>query len=135
MKDQILDLAEEQLKTGGYGALRFGTIAEALGTTRANLHHHFGSKEGLATEAAERYVAASFAFMGDLLDRHDGDLHGYLAAIEGLVQARLRTRGGQGACVCAQLARAAKVPDRVAGRSMLLANPLQAAISAENGER
>lgn len=115
MKDQILDIAEEQLKTGGYDALHFGAIATELETTRANLHHHFGTKERLATEATQRYVAASFAFMSDVLDRHAGDLPGYLAELEGLVQTRLRTRGAKGACVCAQLARGERVPEALRG--------------------
>ena len=39
MKDEILKLAQQQMKEGGYENLNFAKIAEDLSTTRANLHH------------------------------------------------------------------------------------------------
>ena len=56
-RDKILDIAIRLIRTGGYEALNFGTIAEELSITRANIHHHFKNKENLAIQALNRYGA------------------------------------------------------------------------------
>lgn len=56
MRDQIKSLAETLLIHHGYRGFNFRTIAEELGTTRANLHYHFGNKDGLVLEVLEEYA-------------------------------------------------------------------------------
>jgi TetR/AcrR family transcriptional repressor of nem operon len=46
----------------GYHAVTFREIAEALKTTRANLHYHFGSKDKLIEEVLADYVAVTVDF-------------------------------------------------------------------------
>ena len=41
----------------GYEGFSFGDIAQAVGTTRANIHHHFGNKQRLMAELIERFAA------------------------------------------------------------------------------
>ena len=57
MRDHIKRLATRLFTLGGYRGVSFGDLTEELGTTRANIHYHFGSKSGLAeevlTDAAE----------------------------------------------------------------------------------
>ncbi len=59
MRDRIKLVAEELLVKHGYRGLSFRQIAEILNTTRANLHYHFGSKEGLVEEVLEDYTIAT----------------------------------------------------------------------------
>jgi AcrR family transcriptional regulator len=56
MRERIKVVAEELLVKVGYRGFSFGQISEILGTTRANLHYHFGSKDGLVEEVLEDYA-------------------------------------------------------------------------------
>lgn len=61
MRDQIKRLAEELLIRHGYRGFNFRSIAEELGTTRANLHYHFGNKDGLVLEVLDEYARRTLA--------------------------------------------------------------------------
>jgi TetR/AcrR family transcriptional regulator, transcriptional repressor for nem operon len=67
MRDQIKQVAEELLVKHGYRGLSFRQISEILNTTRANLHYHFGSKDGLVEEVLEDYAAATLERYRDVL--------------------------------------------------------------------
>lgn len=67
MRDQIKQVAEELLVKHGYRGLSFRQISEILNTTRANLHYHFGSKEGLVEEVLEDYAAGTLDRYRDIL--------------------------------------------------------------------
>ncbi|WP_428250009.1 TetR/AcrR family transcriptional regulator [Ferrovibrio sp.] len=67
MRNQIKMVAEELLVKHGYRGLSFRQIAEILNTTRANLHYHFGSKEGLVEEVLEDYSVATMNRYRDVL--------------------------------------------------------------------
>lgn len=56
MREQIKELALDLLIQHGYRGVSFGDLATALKTTRANIHYHFGNKEGLVEEVLEDYV-------------------------------------------------------------------------------
>lgn len=64
MRDEIKTAAARLLIANGYRGLRFGDIAEELGTTRANIHYHFGTKENLVEEVIEEYVAGTLEALG-----------------------------------------------------------------------
>lgn len=53
MKEEIKRQAIRLFTISGYGGVSFGDITEQLGTTRANIHYHFGSKSGLAEEVLD----------------------------------------------------------------------------------
>ena len=57
MRTKIKNAATELLIKHGYRGLRFGDIAARLGTTRANIHYHFGNKQKLVEEVLDDYVA------------------------------------------------------------------------------
>ena len=44
MRDRVKELALEFLIKHGYRGVSFGDLADALETTRANIHYHFGNK-------------------------------------------------------------------------------------------
>lgn len=110
MREAILELAEEQMKAGGYDNLNFGTIAGELSITRANVHHHFKNKEGLANAATQHYTEVTLAWLREIAARHAADFPGFLAELEGYMFMRFRSRGHSGGCVCSQLIRESAVP-------------------------
>ena len=63
MRARIKALALDLLIQHGYRGVTFGDLAEALGTTRANIHYHFGNKQALVEEVLIDYVEATLAAM------------------------------------------------------------------------
>jgi TetR/AcrR family transcriptional regulator, transcriptional repressor for nem operon len=61
MRQRIKSLAASLLIQHGYRGVSFGDIAEALSTTRANIHYHFGNKNSLVEEVTDEYVTATLA--------------------------------------------------------------------------
>lgn len=58
-KQAIKDTALELLVRHGYRGTSFADIAAALGTTRANIHYHFGNKQALVDEVLDDYMQAT----------------------------------------------------------------------------
>jgi AcrR family transcriptional regulator len=54
---RIRGVAEELYVLRGHAGFSFADIAEAIGTTRANIHHHFGNKRRLMAELIEGFTA------------------------------------------------------------------------------
>ena len=82
MSDRIRTVAEDLYVLRGYGGFSFGDIADALGTTRANVHHHFGSKQRLMAELIDGFAA-------DAERRIDACWTGGEATLAARVQAQL----------------------------------------------
>ena len=57
MRQQILLVAEDFYVLGGYDGFSFAHIAQAVQTTRANIHHHFGDKLQLMAELIEKFAS------------------------------------------------------------------------------
>jgi len=55
-RERIRAVAEDFYVLRGYEGFSFGDIAQAVGTTRANIHHHFGNKQRLMAELIERFA-------------------------------------------------------------------------------
>lgn len=58
-RERIRAVAEELYVLRGYEGFSFGDIAARIGTTRANIHHHFGNKQRLMAELAEGFAAGA----------------------------------------------------------------------------
>jgi AcrR family transcriptional regulator len=56
-RDRIKAVAAELYVLHGHDGFSFGDVARAIGTTRANIHHHFGSKRQLMEELIEDFAA------------------------------------------------------------------------------
>lgn len=56
-RDRIKAVASDLYVLKGVDGFSFGDIAVATGMTRANIHHHFGSKRALMRELVEGYAA------------------------------------------------------------------------------
>jgi TetR/AcrR family transcriptional repressor of nem operon len=61
MRARIKSLALDLLIQHGYRGVSFGDMATTIGTTRANIHYHFGNKERLVEEVLEDYVEATLS--------------------------------------------------------------------------
>lgn len=59
MRARIKAVATDLLVGHGYRGVSFGDIAEALDTTRANIHYHFGNKTTLVDEVLDDYVTST----------------------------------------------------------------------------
>lgn len=55
-RDRIRAVAAELYVTRGYAGFSFGDVAQAVGVTRANIHHHYGSKSRLMAELIEGFA-------------------------------------------------------------------------------
>jgi AcrR family transcriptional regulator len=55
-RERIHAIAEDLYVLRGHDGFSFGHIAEEVGTTRANIHHHFRDKRQLMGELIERFV-------------------------------------------------------------------------------
>jgi TetR/AcrR family transcriptional regulator, transcriptional repressor for nem operon len=60
-RQAIKNSALELLVRHGYRGTSFADIAQELGTTRANIHYHFGGKQALVEEVLGDYVQATLA--------------------------------------------------------------------------
>jgi AcrR family transcriptional regulator len=54
-REQILQAAQVLFATRPYESVSTGDIAAAAGTTRTNIHHHFGTKRDLFLEIVDRF--------------------------------------------------------------------------------
>jgi AcrR family transcriptional regulator len=55
-RERIKQAAREHYVLVGIDAFNFGEIAEAVGITRGNIHHHFGSKRKLVAELVRDFT-------------------------------------------------------------------------------
>lgn len=61
MRDRAQDLAVHLLVVHGFRGFSFGMLADRLGTTRANLHYHFGSKMRMVEAIIDEYATDTAA--------------------------------------------------------------------------
>jgi AcrR family transcriptional regulator len=58
-RERIRQIAEELYVLRGHDGFSFGDIASAVGTTRANIHHHFGQKHDLMRELVQGFTVSA----------------------------------------------------------------------------
>jgi TetR/AcrR family transcriptional regulator, transcriptional repressor for nem operon len=66
--ENLLDLAENYVRTVGYNGFSFRDLAEDAGIKSASVHYHFPTKERLAAAVARRYAQRFFAALGPAND-------------------------------------------------------------------
>ena len=89
-RQAIKDTALELLVRHGYRGVSFGDIAAKLGTTRANIHYHFGDKQTLVEEVLRDYVRATLAALHDIWSADDVRLGSKVEAMIGYSRTRFR---------------------------------------------
>jgi AcrR family transcriptional regulator len=91
LRELALDAARDVVLDRGWSAVRMGTIATAIGVSRASVHAEFGTKDDLGEALVMRETAVFFDEMRERLDEHPGDLPG---AIQAAVTYILKATGG-----------------------------------------
>ncbi len=92
IKDTALDL----LVRHGYRGMSFGDIAQELGTTRANIHYHFGGKQALVEEVLGDYVQATLLALRAIWSAPDLRLGGKIDAMVGHSRTRFQRFNAKG---------------------------------------
>lgn len=54
--DKIIDIAESQMRAGGYNSFSFREISKKIGIKSASIHYHFPTKTDLGVAIANRYT-------------------------------------------------------------------------------
>jgi TetR/AcrR family transcriptional regulator, repressor for neighboring sulfatase len=67
-REEILDAAERRLVADGPGALRVQAVAREVGVTDANVHYHFGSRDGLLQAVVRRAARRLRDDVADMLE-------------------------------------------------------------------
>lgn len=55
---QILDVAQDMVRSRGYSAFSYADISEQIGIRKASIHYHFPSKEELVRKLVQHYREA-----------------------------------------------------------------------------
>ena len=98
--DRILDAAERLVQTRGFNGISYADIAEEVGVTKANLHHHFGSKADMGEALVNRYMETFNAALG-VIDEGEAPGAARLEAYAELYASVVRNRR---LCLCGVLA-------------------------------
>ena len=80
LRELALDAAREVVLEKGWGAVRMGAIATAVGISRQSLHAEFGTKDDLGHALVVRETTSYFEGVAERLAEHPGDLAGAVAA-------------------------------------------------------
>ncbi|MBT5856657.1 TetR/AcrR family transcriptional regulator [bacterium] len=113
MKQRIIEKATSQLLSGGYDALNFSEIAKDLDITRANIHHHFTNKEGLALDVLSIYEMRHAEFMTSLAIANPDNFPNFIAAMEQAMIQMITESNGKCICMCTQIVGEANIPDQI----------------------
>lgn len=120
--DKILDLAELQVRAGGYNSFSFREISKEIGIKSASIHYHFPTKADLGVAIATRYTERFSVKLADILAEHGTALARLTAYIDLFRQSLLCD---QKMCLCGQLASESEVlpdPIRVATQQFFVQN-------------
>ena len=64
-KDELIKVAQERVRSGGYSNFSFREIAAEVGIKSASVHYHFPTKEDMGAELARQYTDNFLAALGD----------------------------------------------------------------------
>lgn len=64
-KSQILTLAENKVRSGGYGNFSFRELADEIGIKSSSVHYYFRTKSDLGAELAHQYTDAFLSSLND----------------------------------------------------------------------
>ena len=99
--DKIMDIAEAQVRAGGYNSFSFREISQEIGIKSASIHYHFPTKTDLGVAIASRYTSR-FAEQLLFISATNPDARARLNAYTALFRQALVQ--DQKMCLCGQLA-------------------------------
>ena len=100
------------MRNGGYGNLNFRKIAEQLNISKANIHHHFGNKKGLANEVIREYSSKMLIQFKRLAVECDYGLSKFMTGTEEIFWSSCLKADHCFFCVCDPVARISNAPDK-----------------------
>jgi TetR/AcrR family transcriptional repressor of nem operon len=109
-KEQILEIADRQMKDGGYDALNFREISEHLNISKANVHHHFKNKETLAIEVTDHYAQMHFQTFNEIGNQTAPDYIKFIKQINEMFWGMAKESNSCSVCVCSQVIKSDNVP-------------------------
>ena len=112
MRLQILEIAELQMRAGGYDALNFGPIAKELETTRANIHYHFKNKAALAMAVSVAFAKQHTADFEKFASKHSDDFIEFSKCVENYFF-KMVSEKGLSTCVFAQIFNSNNAPEEL----------------------
>lgn len=99
--EKIMDIAEAQVRAGGYNSFSFREISQEIGIKSASIHYHFPTKTDLGVAIASRYTsrfAEQLAIIAATQHGANERLQAYAALFrQALIQDKKM-------CLCGQLA-------------------------------
>ena len=98
--NEILDVAEQGIRRGGFDAVSFRDIAAAVGIKSASVHYHFPQKSDLGRAVIARYAERMMAALGAPDDAAETP-RDRIARLTGAYRAALAQDGAT--CLCAVL--------------------------------
>lgn len=110
-KEEILHLATDQMMQGGFDALNFRKISEKLGVSKANIHHHYGSKENLAFQVVSLYANERLSKMKELQIIYQNDFFKFMSELEKSYWDIVESSNNTRICVCSQIISGSDVPN------------------------
>lgn len=112
MKETILKVAEQMIRSRGYNGFSFREIANVVGVKSASVHYHFPTKAALGAAVARRYTDDFLAALGPV-DEAPIDVVGVQERLHGLARRSLIEENLM--CLCGMLgAEVADLPEEVA---------------------
>lgn len=120
--DKILDLAELQVRAGGYNSFSFREISKEIGIKSASIHYHFPTKVDLGVALANRYTTRFNEKLAQILVEHEQPTKRLERYIDLFRQSLLCD---QKMCLCGQLASESEVlpePVRMATQQFFVTN-------------
>lgn len=109
--DKILDLAELQVRAGGYNSFSFREISKEIGIKSASIHYHFPTKTDLGVAVAKRYTQRFQTLLQQLGEQTQLPAERLSRYIDIFRAALVRD---QKMCLCGQLASESEVlPDQI----------------------
>ena len=116
-KDEILEVAENLIRTAGYNGFSTRDIANAVGIKAASVHYHFPAKADIGVAVTERYTERFIGNLGapeNYKDPASKPLDVYINAFR---QALITDRN---LCLCAVLgAESGGLPEQVSCRTRI----------------
>jgi TetR/AcrR family transcriptional regulator, transcriptional repressor for nem operon len=109
--DKIIDIAESQVRAGGYNSFSFREISKEIGIKSASIHYHFPTKTDLGVTLASRYTER-FAEKLLQIQTHSSDSQERFSQYIALFRYALDVEKKM--CLCGQLASESDVlPDAI----------------------
>jgi len=110
-ENQILQVAEDMVRKGGYNSFSFRKVADKVGIKSASVHYHFPTKGELAVAVAKRYTDNFINAIGQPEDIHKS---GQCPIVVYISAFRSALTQDQGLCLCGMLgAEAGSLPQPV----------------------